>query len=43
MFGMAGDWIGGQIGGFGTEIILGLLLSIVGWYGTGYLYSKYLN
>jgi len=42
VFGMIGGWLGGYVG-LGTELLSGLVFSIVGWYWAKYMLNKYLD
>lgn len=43
ILGLLGDLIGGWLWGFSGELIGGLILSIIGWYGAGYLHTRYID
>ena len=40
--GMLGGWLGNFVG-ITTSLMLGLILSIVGWYGAGYYWKEYME
>jgi|GEM_PF-1225031 len=42
VFGIIGGWLGGYVG-LGTELLSGLLFSIVGWYWAKHMLNKYLD
>lgn len=42
MFGIVGGWFGDFVG-FGTGLLLGFVLSVVGWYWAKYHLEKYDN